>query len=90
MIPIRDPRPWVPISETVSRRLHRLALGWSLATVLGLVVARQTGAVPHRPAALAFDLQVLPVFIVLFVVGVLLAWRWPGLGGTVTGSRRPA
>jgi hypothetical protein len=67
----------------LARILHRVSLVWALVTVVGLELARRELWLHHRPGAETFEIGSRPVFLALFAVGALLAWRWEIAGGTL-------
>ena len=77
-------RPLLPLSVEFVRLLHRISLFWAVTAVLLLEVAGRTGLLDHRPGFEAYEITVRPIFIGLFVLGALLAWRWEIVGGMLT------
>jgi hypothetical protein len=78
---LRRRRPLLPLAPEAVRLLHRISLLWALAALLGLELAGRLGWLDHRPGAEASEIVVRPLFLVLFAVGAVLAWRWEIVGG---------
>ncbi len=78
---LRRRRPLLPLAPEVERLLHRISLYWALAALVGLELAGRLGWLDHRPGAEASEITVRPLFLVLFAVGALVAWRWEIAGG---------
>ena len=78
---VRRRRPLLPLAPEVVRVLHRVSLLWALAVVVALEVVGRAGWLAYRPGFAAYELVVRPLFVGLFVLGALLAWRWEIVGG---------
>ena len=70
-----------PLAPEVVRLLHRISLIWALAAVAQLELAGRAGWLDHRPGFAAYELTSRPLFVGLFVLGTVLAWRWDIVGG---------
>jgi hypothetical protein len=79
----RSRRPIVPLSPRTCRVLRVLTFVWSAITVGGLILSSRVQLLDARPGGNAFEIQVRPVFMGLFLFGALLAWRWEIAGGTL-------
>ena len=80
---MNDSRAKPPIMVLTIRWIARV---WSIASI-GLVLLIAVGELiyPHAPAPAAFrDLVGLFFFPFGTCVGMILAWRWEGLGGGIT------
>jgi hypothetical protein len=77
-------RPLLPLAPEFAHLLHRISLLWAVAAVILLEVAGRTGLVAHRPGFEAYEITVRPLFVGLFVLGAILAWRWEIVGGMLT------
>ena len=78
---LRRRRPLLPLAPEVVRLLHRVSLFWALAVIAGLEVAGRTGWLAYKPGFSAYEIIVRPLFVGLFVLGAILAWKWEILGG---------
>jgi hypothetical protein len=70
----------------LNRTIRWIARGWSIASI-GFVLLILVGELvyPHAPAPTEFrDLLGLFLFPFCTCLGMILAWRWEGLGGTIT------
>ncbi len=70
----------------LNRAIRWIARGWSIASI-GFVLLILVGELvyPHAPAPTEFrDLLGLFLFPFCTCLGMILAWRWEGLGGTIT------
>lgn len=76
-------RPLLPLAPEFTRLLHRVSLLWALGALVGLEVAGLLGWLAHRPGTETFELAVRPLFLALFALGALLAWRWEIAGGVL-------
>lgn len=74
-------RPFVPLAPAVVTWLHRLSLVWSVLAVVAIEVAGRTRLLDHRPGQASYEVTARPVFVVLFAVGAIAAWRWVYSGG---------
>ena len=63
--------------------LRWVAFFAAILAVIFSAFGRQLGLVEFRPGGAAFDSLVRPIFLVVFVVGILIAIRWPIVGGVV-------
>lgn len=81
---VRRRRPLLPLAPEFARLLHWISLIWAVVAVLLLELAGRTGLLRHRPGFEAYEITARPVFIGLFVLGAILAWRWEIVGGMLT------
>lgn len=75
-----------PKPGTVALTLRRIARGWSIASI-GFVLLIFLGEVIFPHAEGAFRLRDLVLFVFFPIgtcAGMILGWRWEGLGGTIT------
>lgn len=75
-----------PKPGTVALTLRRIARGWSIASI-GFVLLIFLGEVIFPHAEGPFRLRDLVLFVFFPIgtcAGMILAWRWEGLGGTIT------
>ena len=77
-------RPLLPLAPEFARQLHRISLLWAVGAVVLLEVTGWTGLLDHRPGFEAYEITVRPLFVGLFVLGAILAWRWEIVGGMLT------
>ncbi len=80
---LRSAEPVLGFSESATRRLRRIALGWALVAVIGLQLATRWDLVDTQPGRSAFAVTAQPVFVAGFVVALVIAWRWEIAGGTL-------
>ena len=78
-----QPPHWLRLSLPFCRALHRVAVVWSLVVIILLALAQPLDLLAHRPGGAAFTIAERPVFMVLFAIGVLLAFRWEIVGGSI-------
>jgi hypothetical protein len=79
----RRRRPVLPLAPGVARLLHRVSLVWAIAVVAALEVAGRAGWLDHRPGFAGYEMTARPLFVGLFVLGAILAWRWEIVGGVL-------
>lgn len=75
-----------PKPGTVALTLRRIARGWSIASI-GFVLLIFLGEVIFPHAEGPFRLRDLVLFVFFPIgtcAGMILGWRWEGLGGTIT------
>ncbi len=65
--------------------MHWTAVSWSLLAIAGLALASPLDVLDHRPGGAAFEISERPIFMGMFVVGILLALKWEIVGGIVSG-----
>jgi hypothetical protein len=86
MTATREPRPQRPIlglSTSVCRVLRWVAFVGAIAIVAVLALSSRLELLDARPGGNAFEIRVKPIFMVLFVVGAVLAIRWEIAGGLI-------
>lgn len=76
-------RPLLPLGSEAERLLHRVSLVWAWFAIVALEIAGWAGWLAHRPGTETFEIAVRPLFLALFAVGALLAWRWTVAGGLI-------
>lgn len=80
---LKSTDPLLGLSDATTRRLHWFAFVWSVVTIVGLSLATRLDWVNTRPGRSAFPLTIQPVFMVVFAIAVVVAWKWEIIGGTV-------
>lgn len=76
-------RPLLQLPEHVIARVRRIAFGWALLAMIGLVLATQAGLLHHQPGGDAYEIQQRQMFLIAFGVAVLISWWSEIIGGTV-------
>jgi len=76
--------PLLGLSAPVCRALHWFAVSWSLVAIAGLALASPLDLLDHRPGGAAFEISERPVFMVLFVIGILVSLKWEIAGAIVS------
>lgn len=66
--------------ETVSRRIART---WSITAVALLIILGLTVGIPHGPDMEAWERAVQSATLVLLAIGIIVAWKSEGLGGSI-------
>ena len=72
------------LSDRFCRHLHWFAVSWSLVAIAGLALASPLDLLDHRPGGAAFEISVRPVFMVLFLIGLLVSLKWEIAGAIVS------
>ena len=73
----------VAISDAVEMASRRIARTWSLTAVALFVILGATVGIPHGPDLEPWEKLVQLATLALLATGILLAWRWEGLGGAI-------
>jgi hypothetical protein len=78
---LRRRQPLLPLAPEMVRLLHRISLIWAVTIVALLAFAGRAGLLDFRPGFAAYEIIVRPLFLALFALGAILAWKWEILGG---------
>jgi len=73
----------VVITDSLEHRARQLARMWSGAAALLFVVLAATIGIPHGPDLESWERLAQLVTLAVIGAGIVLAWRWEGLGGSI-------
>ncbi len=78
-----DDQPVIGVAATTLAGLRWVAFFSALLAVLFSACGHRFGLVEFRPGGSSFDSVVRPIFLALFVVGIVAAIRWEIIGGLI-------
>ncbi len=73
----------VVITDSLEHRARRFARAWSLVVVSLFAFLAATVGLPHAPDLEAWERQAQVATLLVICLGILIAWRWEGLGGSI-------
>ncbi|MCP3974715.1 MAG: alkaline phosphatase family protein [bacterium] len=73
----------VVITDNVEHRARRFARSWSVAVAGLFLVLAATVGLPHGPDLEAWERQAQVATLAVIWIGILVAWKWEGLGGSI-------
>ncbi|MCP3999012.1 MAG: alkaline phosphatase family protein [bacterium] len=73
----------VAISDRVEDGARRVARTWAVTAVVMLLLLGFSFGFPHSPDLEAWEKAAQFATLGLLIAGVLIAWRWEGLGGAI-------
>jgi hypothetical protein len=74
-----------PLSPRTLRVLERVAIVWALCAIAALVLSTELSLLDFKPGGDAYEITEQRVLGVVFIVAVLVAFRWPMIAGAIAG-----
>lgn len=73
----------VVITDSVEHQARQFARMWSIAAAGLFLLLAATVGLPHGPDLEAWERQAQVATLAVICVGILIAWTWEGLGGSI-------